>query len=156
MRPQRIPRPSRNGRLRVTVIASRFNPSITRALAEGATRVLRRAGIAPRAIRLLWVPGAFELPVAAARVARSRPRPHAIVVVGALIRGRTPQYEVIAQAVAQGLSQVAVGSGIPVTFGVIVASTVAQASARAGGSEGNRGAEAARAAVALLDVLDGV
>ena len=145
----RLPRATR-----VTVIASRFNPSITRALARGAIRALRLAGIAPQQIRLIWVPGAFELPVAAARVARSRPRPHAIVAVGALIRGATAQYDVIAQGVAQGLSHVAVESAIPVTFGVVVASTAAQARARAGGAQGNRGAEAAQAAIALLQLFD--
>jgi len=76
--------------------------------------------------------GAFELPVMAAHVARSRPRPDAIIALGALIRGETPQYEVIARAVAQGLTSVSVTTGIPISFGVIVATTLAQAQARAG------------------------
>jgi 6,7-dimethyl-8-ribityllumazine synthase len=98
----------------------------------------------------------FELPVVAARIARSRPRPHAIIALGALIRGQTPQYEVIAHAVAQGLVQVAVSTSIPVTFGVIVATTLAQAKARAGGPMGNRGEEAAMAALAVLRLFDGL
>ena len=152
--PSRAPtRPSARGQ-RFVIIASEFHPVIARALVRGAAGVLRRAGASSADIRLLWVPGAFELPVAAARVAKSRPRPHAVIAVGTLIRGQTPQYEVIAHAVAQGLSQVAVTSAIPVTFGVIVASTLAQARARAGGAMGNRGEEAALAALAVLRLFD--
>ena len=136
------------------LIASQFNQPITRALIRGAADVLHRSGVPNRNIRLLWVPGAFELPVVAARVAASRPRPHAIIAVGALIRGETSQYEVIAHAVAQGLSQVSVTAGMPVTFGIVVAATLAQARARAGGSAGNRGAEAAAAALAVLRLFE--
>ena len=139
---------------RFVIIASRFHPSISRVLVRGATAVLRRAGAAGSSIRLLWAPGAFELPVIACRVARSRPRPNAILALGALIRGDTPQYEVIAHAVAQGLSQVSVETGIPVTFGVIVATTLPQAMARAGGAFGNRGQEAAYAALDVLRLFE--
>ena len=141
---------------RFVLIASQFNESITRALIRGAQATLQSAGVSTRHIRLLWVPGAFELPVVAARVARTPPRPHAIIALGTLIRGQTPQYEVLAHAVAQGLSQVSVETGIPVTFGVIVATTVAQARARAGGSMGNRGKDAALAALAVLHLFDTV
>lgn len=141
-------------RKRFVLIASQFHPSISRALVRGATAVLSRARVPGAGIRLLWAPGAFELPVIAARVARSRPRPQAIIVLGALVRGETPQYEVLAHALAQGLTRVAVESGVPVTFGVIVATTLAQAKARAGGSMGNRGAEAAEAALALLKLFE--
>ena len=139
---------------RFALIASRFNDALSRALVRGAAGALCRAGASSADIRLLWVPGAFELPVAAARVAKSRPRPHAVIAVGTLIRGQTPQYEVIAHAVAQGLSQVAVTAALPVTFGVIVASTLAQAKARAGGAMGNRGEEAALAALAVLRLFE--
>lgn len=148
---------------RFVIIASRFNEPVSRGLIHGATDVLRRSAVPSRNVRLVWVPGAFELPVVAARVARRSPKPHAIIALGALIRGRTPQYEVLAHAVAQGLSQVSVSTGIPVTFGVIVASTTAQANARSGppknvggGSLGNRGAEAALAALAVLRLLEGL
>ena len=141
---------------RFVLIASQFNESIARALIRGAEAALRRAGVSARHIRLLWVPGAFELPVVAARMARARPPPHAIIALGALIRGQTPQYEVLAHAVAQGLSHVAVETRIPVTFGVVVATTVAQARARAGGSMGNRGKDAALAALAVLHLFDTV
>ncbi len=139
---------------RFVIIASQFHAPIARALVRGAVDVLRRAGASASRIRLLWVPGAFELPVVAARVARSRPRPHAIIALGTLIRGQTPQYEVLAHAVAQGLMQVSVTRGIPVPFGVVVATTVAQAKARAGGSFGNRGSEAALAALAVLRLFE--
>ena len=89
----------------------------------------------------------------AARLAAAQPPPDAIIAVGCLIRGETPQYEVIAHAVADGLSHVSVTSGVPVTFGIIVAETVAQAQARAGGRVGNRGVEAALAALAVLRLL---
>ena len=136
------------------LIASQFHPAIARALVRGASNTLIRAGASPSRIRLLWAPGAFELPVVAARVAGRRPRPHAIIALGSLIRGGTPQYEVLAHAAAEGLSQVAVETGIPVTFGVIVAKTPAQARSRAGGAMGNRGAEAAEAALAVLRLFN--
>lgn len=136
------------------LIASQFHSSIVRALVRGATGVLRRQGAASSQIRLLWAPGAFELPVIAARVARTRPRPHAIIALGTLIRGETLQYEVLAHAVAQGLSQVAVDTQIPVTFGIVVATTRAQAEARSGGALRNRGEEAAMAALATLRLFE--
>ena len=145
-------RPSRaaaRGR-RFVLLASQFNRPITLALVRGATDVLRRSGAASSAIRVMWAPGAFELPVAAARAVKTRPRPDAVLALGVLIRGETPQYAVMAQAIAQGLTHVAIMSGIPVTFGVIVAGTVAQAKARAGGAKGNRGEEAALAALEML------
>lgn len=149
-RPSRI-LPSRIGHgRRFILIASQFNRPVALALVRGATAVLRRSGTSAASIRLLWVPGAFELPVMAARAARMRPRPDAIIALGAVIRGGTTQYHVIAQAAANGLAQVAVDTGVPVTLGVIVAESAAQARARSGGREGNRGAEAALAALALL------
>ena len=135
---------------RFVLLASQFNRPIALALVRGATDVLRRSGAVSSAIRVVWVPGAFELPVAAARAVKRHPRPDAVLALGALIRGETPQYLVIAHAVAQGLTQVAVMSGIPVMFGVIVAETAAQAKARSGGAKGNRGEEAALAALAML------
>ena len=139
---------------RFVLIASQFHPDIAESLTRGAVGVLRRAGIAPANIRIIRVPGAFELPVVAAKVARSRRRPHAVIVLGAVIRGDTPQYAVIAHAAANSLSHVAVATGVPVTFGVIVAETLAQARARAKGSRRHRGKEAARAALEVLRALE--
>ena len=139
---------------RFVILASQFHEPLSRALIDGAVRALHRAGAAADAIHVFWVPGAFELPVVAARLVRRTPRPDAVIALGALIKGDTPQYAVLANAVAAGLTEVSVRSGIPVTFGVIVAETPAQARARAGGSSGNRGAEAALAALAVLRLLD--
>ena len=147
-------RPTRVTERRFVILASRFNEPISLALVRGARDVLRRAGVAATHVQLVWVPGAFELPVVAARLVQAKRRPHAIIALGALIRGQTSQHEVIAHAVAQGLSQVAVTATIPVTFGVIVAATPAQARARAGGAQGNRGAEAALAALAVLRLFE--
>ena len=135
---------------RFIVLASQVHPEIASSLVRGAQETLRRHGARSTAIRVVEVPGAFELPVVAARMAAARPQPDAIITVGCLIRGQTSQHEVIAHAVAQGLAHVSVTSGVPVTFGVIVADTVAQARARAGGRMGNRGTEAALAALGVL------
>jgi 6,7-dimethyl-8-ribityllumazine synthase len=133
---------------RFVILASQFHQPLSRALIASAVRALRRHGAAERAIRILWVPGAFELPVVAARVARARPRPDAIIALGALIKGETPQYQVLAHAVASGLTDLSVRTGVPVTFGVVVANTMAQARARQ-----TRGEEAALAALAVLKLL---
>ena len=137
---------------RVVVIAARFNESITTALVDAACRTLVGHGVAAERIEVCWVPGTFELPVAAACAAAGRP--DAIVAVGCLIKGETSQYAAIGQAVANGLAQVSVATGIPVGFGVIIADTIEQAEARAGGGAGNRGEEAALAALEMVDVVD--
>ena len=146
---------------RVVLVVSQFHPAIARSLVRAASDVLRRGGVS--SIELCSVPGAFELPVVAARCARTTPRPQAIVALGALIQGDTPQYAVLAHTVAHGLTSVALTSGVPVTFGLIVATTLAQAKARAGlskrragGSVGNRGAEAARAALDVIQIFRGM
>lgn len=152
--PPPVPSRARVRGQRFVLVASRVNEPLTRALVRGATGALEQAGAIASHIRVLWVPGAFELPVAAARAVRSRPRPDAVIALGVLIRGETVQYEVLANAVAQGLTQVSVSSAIPVTFGVVVALTLAQARARSGGRMGNRGAEAALAALAVLRLFE--
>lgn len=134
------------------LVASEFNSGLTGALVEGAQAVLRRHGVGARQIHTIWVPGAFELPVAAASAA-ARLRPQAIIALGCVIKGDTPQYAAIGQAAASGLAQVSVEAQIPVTFGVIIADSLAQAKARAGGRAGHRGREAALAALAMVDVL---
>ena len=144
----------RLARMRFVILASEVNKQQVSALVTGATGTLIRAGVISKHIELMWVPGAFELPVVAARLVASARSPNAIIALGAIIRGQTPHYNVIAHAVAQGLEQVAVSARIPVTFGIIVATTLAQAKARAGGSMGNRGADAALAAIAVLHLFD--
>ncbi|MBI2885545.1 MAG: 6,7-dimethyl-8-ribityllumazine synthase [Candidatus Omnitrophica bacterium] len=144
---------ARNRRARrVVLVAARFNQAVTSELVDGARRVLRRAGVAAEDIGTVWVPGAFELPVAAAAAIAAR-RPDAVIALGCLIKGETPQYAAIGQAVADGLTQVAVSTRVPVAFGVIIADTFAQARQRAGGRCGHRGEEAAEAALDMMTQL---
>lgn len=149
------PRPARKiaAGKRFVLLASEFNRAFSDALVRGAVEELRLAGASAADVRVFWVPGAFELPVAAAKAVQSQPKPDAVIALGCLVRGETVQYEVLGHAVAQGLTQVAVSAQVPVTFGVIIAETLAQARARAGGRHGNRGAEAARAALAVLSLF---
>lgn len=145
-------RPGAAGR-RVAIVAARFHERITRRLVAGARGALRRHGVRPRDVRVVWVPGAFELPQVAARLAAAG-GVDALVCVGCVIRGETPHFEYVAGEAARGIAEVGRASGLPATFGVITANTRAQALARAGGRVGNRGEEAAVAALELLAVYD--
>jgi len=136
---------------RIVIIAARFNEPLTRAMVEGARDALGRGHVADSAIDVVWVPGSFELPVAAAAAASTKP--DAIVAIGCLIKGQTPQYAVIGQAVTQSLSDVAVRTGVPIGLGVVIAESAEQARARAGGAGGNRGEEAAAAALEMVGTL---
>ncbi|HEX3177335.1 MAG TPA: 6,7-dimethyl-8-ribityllumazine synthase [Methylomirabilota bacterium] len=137
---------------RFAVVAARFNEPITKRLLDGALGVLSAAGVGERAADVHWVPGAFELPQAAAYLARTG-RYAGIVCVGCVIRGQTPHFDFIAGQAAAGIQRVALDTGIPATFGVITALTEAQAWERAGGEVGNRGAEAAEAAVEMASFV---
>ena len=139
---------------RFVILASSFHEPLSRGLIRGATRALSRHGAAAGAVRVVWVPGAFELPIVASHAVRRRPRPDAVLALGALIKGDTEQYLVLAHAVAAGLAEVSIRSGVPVTFGIVVANTMAQARARSGARSGNRGEEAALAALGVLRLLD--
>ncbi len=130
-------------------VASRFNTPITQRLVEGARQALAQHGVPRSRIRVVWVPGAFELPVAAAWVAQAL-RPRGMIAVGCLIKGQTPQYAVLGQAVAGELARVSVRWQVPVGFGVIIAESFAQARARASGGVGNRGREAALAVLEMV------
>ena len=157
--PRRAPRiswtPEALRDVRIVLVASRFNEAITKALVEGARQTLLRHGVKEERLTTFWVSGAFELPVVASVVAESL-KPDAIIALGCVIKGETPQYEAIGQAVSQGLVQVSVTARIPVTFGVIITDSEAQAKARVGGAAGHRGREAALAAMATLAVLKDV
>jgi 6,7-dimethyl-8-ribityllumazine synthase len=139
----------------VTIVASRFHEAITVRLVAGARGVLVRHGVRPADLAVVWVPGAFELPQAAARLA-ALGAADALVCVGCVIRGETPHFEYVAGEAARGISEVGRSSGVPTTFGVITAETQAQAEARAGGAVGNRGEEAALAALELVALYDGL
>ena len=147
----RQPRVKANRRSSIVCVASRFNTPITQRLVDGAVRTFTQRGLKRRDVRVLWVPGAFELPIAAAWAARHL-KPMAIVAVGCVLKGETPQYAAIGHAVASGLTQVSVQTNTPVGFGDIVADSLAKARARDGGNVGNRGTEAATAVIKRLEL----
>lgn len=144
--------PDGSGR-RVAVIASRFNDEVTRKLADGAMETLVARGVAFDDIDLIWVPGAWELPLAA-RAAASTDRYSAIVAVGAVIRGETGHYDIIANEASRGLAEVSREYEIPVGFGLLTCEDDAQAEARCGGAHGNKGSDAALAALEMADLID--
>ena len=137
---------------RVAILVSRYNELITNRLLEGALACCSEAGIARADVDVVWVPGAFELPVAAAAAAGTK-RYACLVALGAVIRGDTPHFEYVAGEAARGLNAVAVQHGLPVGFGVLTVDTMQQAVDRAGGSAGNKGHEAAAAALQAADVI---
>ena len=134
--------------LRVLVLASRWNQFVTERLVEGAVRRLRECGVYEDDITVAWVPGAFELPVAA-KWGASSGRFDAVVCLGAVIRGETPHFDHVANGASQGIGRVAVQTGVPVAFGVLTCENAEQALARAGGSHGHKGEEAAATAVEM-------
>ncbi len=138
--------------LRVAIVRSLFNPRISDGLLAGALAELAGLGADPRKVRVFDLPGAFELPLAARAAARSG-RFDAIVAIGAVVRGETDHYEHVAREAAAGLAAVARETGVPVGFGVLTVRREQQALARASASGGNKGAEAARAAVLTLHTL---
>ncbi len=152
--PEFAGQPRGEGR-RIVVVASRFNETVTMPLAEGAVEALVRQGVPFDDIDVLWVPGAWELPIAVRRAVTTE-RYDAAVVVGAVIRGETPHFDIIAGESARGLMQVSRDFDLPVTLGLLTTDTLEQAEARAGGAHGNKGADAAMAALELLDLFDRV
>jgi 6,7-dimethyl-8-ribityllumazine synthase len=138
--------------LRVAIVISRFNEAITRQLLEGARDCLRRHGADDHALVVTWVPGAFEIPQAAMRLARSG-QFDALICLGAVIRGATPHFDYVAGQAAAGVNRVALDTGLPVTFGVLTTDTVDQALERAGIKGGNKGFDAALAAIEMADLF---
>ena len=140
------------GGLRVACLVSRFNDFVTEKLLEGARAAFVRQGGNPARLDVAHVPGAFELPLAALRLAKSG-RYDAIVALGAVIRGETPHFEYVSAAAADGLTRVALDTGLPVGFGLLTTDDTAQAEARAGGEAGNKGEEAMRTAIEMANLL---
>lgn len=147
-----IPSSQDASNLRFVVVCARFNEVVTRALLEGAVATLREHGAAEDAIEIAWVPGSFELPLAA-RQAASRSDVSAVICVGAVIRGETPHFDYVSHAAATGILRTSLDSGKPVTFGVLTTDTPEQAFERAGGRVGNKGADAALAAIEMARLL---
>lgn len=145
----------RGSGLRVAIAVSRFNEHITRRLLAGARDALRRCGVDDDAVAVAWAPGAFDLPVLAQACARSG-RYDAVICLGCVIRGDTAHDRYIALGAAVGLGRVALDAQLPVTFGVLTTDTLAQAEERSGGAHGNKGEDAALAAVELANALRGI
>ena len=139
---------------RFAVVAARFNEPISKKLLDGAVAALATHGVSGDLVEVHWVPGSFELPQAALTLARSR-RFAGVVCVGVVIKGATPHYDVVWSVAAHGIARAGLDTGVPVTFGVITALTEEQAWERAGGVVGNRGEEAALAALEMAGWLRG-
>jgi 6,7-dimethyl-8-ribityllumazine synthase len=138
--------------LKVGIVASRFNEFITNKLLEGAIDGLKRHGVADDAIAIAWVPGAFEIPVVAKKMAGSG-KYDAVICVGAVIRGSTPHFDYVAAEVSKGVAQVGLQSGVPTIFGVLTTENIEQAIERAGTKAGNKGFESAEAAIEMANLL---
>ncbi len=134
------------------IVASRFNDFIVRRLLDGALDAIGRHGGATASVDVVWVPGSFEIPVAARRLALSG-RYDAIVCLGAVIRGATAHFDYVANGAASGISSVALEADLPVVFGVITTETIEQAIERAGTKLGNKGFEAAVTAIEMADLM---
>ena len=138
--------------MRFALVAGRFNSFITEKLVEGAADCIVRHGGDADAITTVWVPGAFEIPLAC-KVAAESGKYDAVVALGTVIRGSTPHFDYVSAEVSKGVGSVGLDSGLPVAFGVLTTDSIEQAIERAGTKAGNKGAEAAMAAIEMVDVL---
>ncbi|MBI4459831.1 MAG: 6,7-dimethyl-8-ribityllumazine synthase [Acidobacteria bacterium] len=138
--------------LRFGVVVSRFNAFVTERLLQGALDALRRAGAGGDSVDIIRVPGSFEIPVAAKRLAETK-RYNAIICLGAILRGETPHFEYISAEAAKGVAEAALGSGVPMSFGILTVETLEQAVDRAGLKSGNKGFEAAMTAIEMANLM---
>lgn len=139
--------------MKVGIIAARFNEIIVNKLLGGAVDGLVRHGVEEENITAAWVPGAFEIPVVAQKMAQSK-KYDAVICVGAVIRGDTTHYDYVCNEVSKGVAQAGMNSGIPVLFGVITTENIEQAIARAGSKAGNKGYDCALAAIEMVNLMD--
>ena len=137
--------------LKIAIIISRFNEFISSKLLEGALDGLRRHGIKEDDVRVIWVPGSFEILFAAKKIAMKK-QDDAIIALGAVIRGATGHYEYVASEMAKGIASASMESGVPVIFGVLTTDTIEQAVERAGTKQGNKGFDAALAAIEMANL----
>jgi 6,7-dimethyl-8-ribityllumazine synthase len=135
----------------IAIIVSRFNHFITQHLLDGALDALQRHGINDGKLTVVWVPGAFEIPLIAKKLAQSK-QYQAVICLGAVIRGSTPHFDYVAAEVSKGVSSVGLETGVPVVFGVITTDNIEQAVERAGTKSGNKGWDAALTALELVDL----
>jgi 6,7-dimethyl-8-ribityllumazine synthase len=138
---------------RFAVVASRFNDVVVQKLVDGALGCLRKHGIAEDDLDVVWVPGAFELPLVAKRLAHTAGY-DAVICLGAVIRGETAHFDFVAGEAARGIREASMETGVPVVFGVLTTETFEQAVDRAGGKHGNKGWDAAMAAMETASLLD--
>ena len=138
--------------LRFAIVAARFNDFVVEPLVGGALDALKRHGVSAQQIEIVRVPGAFDIPIVARKLALSR-RYQALIALGAVIRGDTPHFDYVAGECAAGIARIALESGVPIAFGVLTTDTVEQAMDRAGGKAGNKGADAALVAMELANLL---
>lgn len=139
--------------MKVGIVASRFNEIIVNKLLGGAVDGLIRHGVEENNITAAWVPGAFEIPVTAAKMAKSG-RYDAVICVGAVIRGDTSHYDYVCNEVSKGIAQVGLSTGIPVLFGIVTTENIEQAIARAGSKSGNKGYDCALSAIEMVNLLE--
>ena len=138
--------------LKLAIVASRWNDLMVKQLVEGAMGTLQQHGADESNIDLAWVPGCYEIPLAASRMAASG-KYDAVVCLGAVIRGATPHFDYVAGEAARGISNAAASTGVPVSFGVLTCDTIEQAIERSGSKAGNKGVEAALAAVEMANLI---
>lgn len=138
--------------LKIGIVAARFNEFITSRLLSGALDGLRRHGADEEQIDVAWVPGAFEIPLVASKLAKSG-RYDAVICLGAVIRGATSHYDYVCSEVSKGIAAVSLGAGIPVLFGVLTCDTLEQAIERAGSKAGNKGYDCAESAIEMANLL---
>lgn len=138
--------------MRVGIVAARFNEFITNKLLTGALDMLRRHGVSDEDVDVAWVPGAFEIPLAAKKMADTH-KYDAVICVGAVIRGATSHYDYVCSEVAKGVAQAGFSTGVPVIFSVLTTDSIEQAVERAGTKAGNKGADGAMAAMEMASLL---
>jgi len=141
--------------LKFGLVASRFNEFITKKLVEGAQDALLRHGVNEEDIEVAWVPGSFEIPLIAKKLAQTK-RYDAVICLGAVVRGGTPHFEYIAAEVSKGVAKVGLETGLPVIYGVITADALEQAIERAGTKEGNEGFRAAVSAIEMANLVKSI
>jgi 6,7-dimethyl-8-ribityllumazine synthase len=141
--------------MRFGIVVARFNDAVAQRLLEGAVDILVRHGVDDTDLTVVWVPGSFEIPLAAQELAGSA-QVDAVVCLGVVIRGETPHFDFVAGNASKGVGDIALSSRVPTTFGVITTDTLEQAIDHAGGNHGNKGADAALAAVEMVSLLRGL
>ena len=138
---------------RFAIVASRFNDFLTKELISGCIDTLLRHGGEDKDVAVSWVPGAFEIPLVAQKLAKSKSY-DAVICLGTVIRGATPHFDYIASEVAKGIAKISLDTGLPVIFGIITADTIEQAVERAGTKEGNKGRDAALSAIEMANLIE--